>query len=130
MQYASRIKVLIINNVKGLQMNRIILLKFSLLYLIFLISSANTQTVSTSSELINKCEDLISKKMKSDNIIGVSAAIIVDDSIIWEKGFGYADKDNKVPMTINTAVNIASITKTFTALAIMQLQEKGLIDIN
>jgi CubicO group peptidase (beta-lactamase class C family) len=130
MQYASRIKVLIINNVKGLQINGVTMLKFSLMCLIFLISSANTQTVSTSSELVNKCEDLISRKMKSDNIIGVSAAIIVDDSIIWKKGFGYADKENRVPMTINTVVNTASVTKTFTALAIMQLQEKGLIDIN
>jgi CubicO group peptidase (beta-lactamase class C family) len=50
--------------------------------------------------------------------------------LIWEKGFGYADKDNNIPMTINTVVNIASATKTFTALAIMQLQEKGLLDIN
>ena len=118
------------NGPKTFEMNTSTLLRISILTLIFLTGRANAQTVSTSSELIRQCEDLIIRKMKSDNIIGVSAAIIVDDSIIWENAFGYADKDKGVPMTIHTAVNIASATKTFTALAIMQLQEKGLIDIN
>ncbi len=101
-----------------------------ILYLIFLTPSINAQNNDNYSELIKECEDLIIKKMESDQIIGVSAAIIVNDSVIWKKGVGYADKDNNIPMTINTVVNIASATKTFTALAIVQLQEKGLLDIN
>jgi CubicO group peptidase (beta-lactamase class C family) len=99
-------------------------------YLIFRITCIHAQDNNNYSGLIKECEDLILKKMESDNIIGVSAAIIVDGSVMWENGFGYADKENKVPMTVNTVVNIASATKTFTALAIMQLQGKGLLDIN
>ena len=91
---------------------------------------ANAQSTGIHSEWIRECEKLISSSMESGKIIGVSAAIILNDSVIWKKGFGYADKDNEVPMTVNTVVNIASVTKTFTALAIMQLQEKGLLDIN
>ena len=68
--------------------------------------------------------------MESDHIVGVSAAIIINDSVIWKNGFGYSDKENNLPMSVSTVVNIASATKTFTALAIMQLQEKGLLDIN
>ncbi len=102
----------------------------SVLYLIFLINGANAQSNYNYPELIKDCEDLINKKMKSDQLIGVSAAIIINDSVVWKKGFGYADKENRVPMTENTVVNIASVTKTFTALAIMQLREKGLLDIN
>jgi len=101
-----------------------------LLYLIFLIISINAQNNNNYSELIKECEDFIIQKMESDNIVGVSAAIIIDGSVIWKNGFGYADKENKVPMTVNTVVSIASVTKTFTALALMQLHEKGLIDIN
>ena len=101
-----------------------------ILYLIFLTITINAQNNNNYSELIKECEDFIIQKMESDNIVGVSAAIIIDGSVIWSNGFGYADKENKVPMTVNTVVNIGSITKTFTALALMQLQEKGLLNIN
>jgi CubicO group peptidase (beta-lactamase class C family) len=101
-----------------------------LLNLLFVLCNINAQDKSDYSELIKESEELIRKKMESDQIIGVSAAIMVNDSVIWNKGFGYADKDNNIPMTENTVVNIASATKTFTVLAIMQLQEKGIIDIN
>jgi CubicO group peptidase (beta-lactamase class C family) len=102
---------------------------FSLVFLTFPMPIVNAQNVNSYPELIKECEDLIVKKMESDNIIGVSAAIIINDPVIWKKGFGYADKENKIPMSENTVVSIASATKTFTALAIMQLQEKGLLDI-
>jgi CubicO group peptidase (beta-lactamase class C family) len=102
---------------------------FSSVFLTFPMIIVNAQNVNSNPELIKECEELIIKKMESDNIIGVSAAIIINDSVIWKKGFGYADKDNNIPMNENTVVSIASATKTFTALAIKQLQEKGLLDI-
>jgi len=87
------------------------------------------QTNNIENQLIQECEELIVKKMEQDRIVGVSAAIVLNDSIIWKKGFGYADKEAQIPMTEKTVVNIGSVTKTFTALAIMQLHEKGLINI-
>jgi CubicO group peptidase (beta-lactamase class C family) len=101
-----------------------------ILFMIFPVISIDAQSNHNYSELIKESEDVIKQKMESDNIIGVSAAIIVDGAVIWKNGFGYADKENNIPMTVNTVVNIASATKTFTALAVMQLQEKGLVDIN
>jgi CubicO group peptidase (beta-lactamase class C family) len=112
-------------------MRRNIIFKlFSVLFLIFAMIILNAQDFNIYPKLIKESEDLINKKMESDNIIGVSAAIIINDSTIWKRGFGYADKDNNIQMTENTVLNIASATKTFTALAVMQLQEKGLLDIN
>ncbi len=107
-------------------MNSLILM----LLIVFQSISTKAQVNNEHSELKKEFEDFIIKSMNSDNIVGVSAAIIINDSVILKKGFGYADKDSKIPMTENTVVNIASATKTFTALAIMQLQEKGLLDIN
>jgi CubicO group peptidase (beta-lactamase class C family) len=107
--------------------------KFTLLLILWLTTSTLSiiaQTNNSNAELIKEFENLLLKKMESDNIVGVSTAILINDSVILKKGFGYADKDSKIPMTENTVVNIASATKTFTALAIMQLQEKGLLDIN
>jgi len=102
----------------------------SISFLVLLTGILKAQNDYIYTELIQSSDDLISKKMASDQIVGVSAAIIFNDSVIWKKGFGYADKENKKPMSENTVVNIASATKTFTALAIMQLQEKGLLNIN
>ncbi len=92
--------------------------------------SIKAQNSINYSELNKECEDFIIKSMESNNIVGVSAAIIINDTVIWKNGFGYADIEEKVPMTVNTIVNIASVTKTFTALSVMQLQEKGLLEIN
>lgn len=68
--------------------------------------------------------------MASDHIVGLSTAVILDGKVIWQQGFGYADRENKIAMTPQTVVNIGSITKTFTALALMQLNEQGKLDIN
>ena len=108
------------------QMNKLVVI------LLMVISSitSKAQVNHEFSELIRESEDMIIKRMNSDNLIGVSAAIIINDSVVLKKSYGYADKDNNIPMTENTVVNIASVTKTFTALAVMQLHEKGLLDIN
>ncbi|WP_353718705.1 serine hydrolase domain-containing protein [Dyadobacter sp. 676] len=79
--------------------------------------------------LIAKSEEYFAEKLKTDKIVGLSAAIIMDGKVVWKEGFGYSDRQTKVPMTVNTVVNIGSVTKTFTALSVMQLEERGLLDI-
>lgn len=53
---------------------------------------------------------------------GFSVAIAMNDRVLFEKGYGYADLANKIPFTPQTINCVASISKTFVALAIMQLQ--------
>ncbi len=72
----------------------------------------------------------IEKKMKTYNIIGVSVALVDDDKTIWSKGFGYADIDNNISTTSDTIFEVGSISKLFTATAIMQLVEQGKIDLD
>jgi len=88
------------------------------------------EKISSYSDLIEDCRALIKHEIEQGKYVGVSAALILGDSITWKEGFGYADKDKKIPMTTQTNLSIGSATKPFTALAIMQMQEKGLIDIN
>lgn len=52
------------------------------------------------------------------------------DSIIHHAAYGYFDVENKVPNTVTTQFLIGSLTKSFVAIAIMQLVEKGMIDLN
>jgi len=63
-------------------------------------------------------------------IPGLSAAIVKDQKLIWAKGFGYADLENKVPATPDTLFHLASVTKTFASMLIMQLVEQGKLDLD
>ncbi len=56
---------------------------------------------------------------------GVAAGIVYDGELIWGEGFGYADIETKKPVTLDTRFRIASISKTFTAVAILQLRDAG-----
>lgn len=61
-----------------------------------------------------------------------SGAVLVahDDVVLLSKGYGRADYGAAIPNTSRTKFRIGSVTKPFTALAIMQLQERGLLDVH
>ncbi|MEM5776035.1 MAG: serine hydrolase domain-containing protein [Anaerolineaceae bacterium] len=63
--------------------------------------------------------------MQANRIVGLAACRVQDGDIVWENGFGYADLAAQHPMTPDTLLNIASVSKTFTTTALMQLWEKG-----
>jgi CubicO group peptidase (beta-lactamase class C family) len=63
-------------------------------------------------------------------IPGMSAAVVKDQKIIWSKGFGFADYENRVPATEHTPYRIASLTKTFASTLVMQLVEQGKISLD
>lgn len=52
------------------------------------------------------------------------------DSVFFEKAYGYSSIEYKVENDVNTLFNIASITKTMTAVAALQLADKGLLDLD
>lgn len=59
-----------------------------------------------------------------------SAAIVKDQKVIWAKGFGYANVENKIPATEHTAYHLASLTKTFASTILMQLVQEGKIKLD
>lgn len=69
-------------------------------------------------------------KIKYDRIPGLSVGIVHNGKLVYQKGFGYADIRSKIPATPKTCYRIASISKTFTAVVIMQLVEQGKINLN
>ncbi|OAI48125.1 hypothetical protein AYO44_08005 [Planctomycetaceae bacterium SCGC AG-212-F19] len=56
---------------------------------------------------------------------GLSIAVVHDQDLVWAKGFGFADVEKKIPAAPGTIYRIASISKLFTAVAIMQLRDQG-----
>ena len=63
-------------------------------------------------------------------IPGLCGAVVRDREVIWTKGYGYADLENKVAATPDTNFRIASLTKTFASALLMQLVEQGKIDLD
>ncbi len=63
-------------------------------------------------------------------IPGFSVSIVKNDKIVFAEGFGYADLKNKTPFTTKTINGIASISKTFIGLSIMQLVDKGKLSLD
>jgi len=93
------------------------------------IQSASTQQSENYAEEIKIFEAFLQKQMAVDRIPGLSIGFMKDD-FIWAKGFGYADMENKTPATEKSAYRLASNTKSMTAVAVLQLVEKGRIDLD
>jgi D-alanyl-D-alanine carboxypeptidase len=67
----------------------------------------------------------VTAEFAKDGIGGVSVGVVSGASLIWSKHYGYADMEDKEVPTNDTAYRIGSITKQFTALAMLQLVEQG-----
>ncbi len=88
------------------------------------------QTTIARNEMIENIKTFIKKEMSKNKIYGLSVAVVDPNGIVLSEGFGMADKENNIEADRATLFPIASVTKTFTGTAVMQLVEKGLIDLD
>lgn len=68
--------------------------------------------------------------LKGKEAPGIAVLVARDGNVLYRKGFGHADIKNKIPATPDTKFRIGSVTKQFTAAAILKLQEKNLLSVN
>jgi CubicO group peptidase (beta-lactamase class C family) len=68
---------------------------------------------------------IIESAMQSRHLAGVALGIVRDGQLVHARGYGHADIDSGRPVTTETVFRIASISKTFTAVALMQLWEQN-----
>lgn len=74
-------------------------------------------------------DSFIQKEMDATNLPGLALAIVHDDEVIYLKGYGIADTAGN-PVTPQTPFMLASLSKSFTALAIMELVEAGKVELD
>ncbi|WP_299439222.1 serine hydrolase domain-containing protein [uncultured Aquimarina sp.] len=74
---------------------------------------------------IQKLEHKLDSIYKNSSISGFGVSVITPDEILFEKGFGYADKAVEKGYTVNTIQNIGSVSKTFIGIALMKAIEQG-----
>lgn len=73
---------------------------------------------------------LVPTQLFRDHIAGAVIVVVKDGKVLLAKGFGYADIETRQPITPATVCRPGSISKLFTAIAVMQLVEKGKIDLD
>ena len=78
------------------------------------------------SELAAKLNDFVTE----NRLPGATAAVVQADGLAWIAGTGFADQDTRQPSQPDTLYRIASITKTFTGTAVMQLRDAGRLDLD
>lgn len=87
----------------------------------------NTAIVNDSIPELQRLDASVDSFRKFWDIKGLSLAITRHDSLVYAKGYGIADY--KVPMTPGTKMRVASVSKLLTAVAIMKLQDEGLLNL-
>ncbi|MBN1221686.1 MAG: beta-lactamase family protein [Candidatus Aminicenantes bacterium] len=72
----------------------------------------------------------ILETLEKENIPSITVAVARGGKIIWEEGFGWANREKKIKATQETMYSLASISKPFTATGLLVLVERGLVDLN
>ena len=88
-----------------------------------------TNALSAQPEL-HAMDSIMQRYLKRWEIHGAQLAISRHDSLLYARGFGYADKDRKIPMEPSYIMRMASVSKLITATGIMKLRDMGKIRLS
>ena len=107
-------------------------IKASLITLTMLAAAASQaqQRTGLAPDKLDKIEKAVSAQMSRLGIPGLSVAVVTDHKLRWSTGYGLADVENYVPAKASTAYRLGSISKPITASAVMQLVERGKLDLD
>lgn len=108
--------------------NRFIILAALCLF-VFQSASAQNAAVPSVRQITAKNDEYMKSAVEVERFSG-SILVARDGQAIVSKGYGMANVELDMPNTLNTVFRLASITKQFTATAIMMLQERGKLNAN
>ena len=98
--------------------------------LFFTVMTSCNQNQEKKSTFNDEVDALFSEIYSSNNEPGAAVLVMKGDSVIFEKCYGLADMQTKTPITPETNFCIASVSKQFSAVAILQLVEQGLVSLD
>jgi CubicO group peptidase (beta-lactamase class C family) len=97
---------------------------------IFTASSQTKEKKPDYAKRLSGIEKELNQVLADQKAVGYSVAVVYKDKIIYSKGFGYRDLENKKPVTPNTLFAIGSSTKAFTSSILGQLENDGKLKLN
>ena len=83
-----------------------------------------------SDTLTETLDHVLGVEQAAHRLPSISAAVFRDGDVVWQRALGLADVERREPATPDHAYRIGSVTKTFTAVAVLQLREEGVIELD
>ncbi|TCC89066.1 serine hydrolase [Pedobacter frigiditerrae] len=108
-------------------------MKFPILFLVcsfITITSFSQVKKAEISDQLPGIDSVLNKVLKDQHIAGFAVAVVKGNEVIYSKGFGYRDIENKKPVTPNTLFAIGSSTKAFTASLLGLLEKNGKLKLD
>lgn len=91
-------------------------------------TAGDVQPTASYAEVAAELEAMIEREREQKGLRAVSIALVDGDDVVWARGFG--DQTEGVPATAETVYRVGSVSKMFTDIAVMQLLERGDLDID
>jgi CubicO group peptidase (beta-lactamase class C family) len=88
------------------------------------------QNTSLPTETIARFEGIVDRLMRDLKTPGLSALILKDQQIVWERGFGFADVEAKLEATPDTVYGLASVTKALASVVFFRSLENGCVGLD
>lgn len=83
-----------------------------------------------SAEELDRIDSYIQDRKQHFKAPGLYVAVLKEGEVVFQKGYGYANVKEKTPITPETSFELGSTSKAFTALGILTLRDKGLVELN
>jgi len=98
--------------------------------LTLLIVSTSFAQFTTFQKAIADFDATVAQGVAEDGAGALSLAVFIGNEIVWSRGYGWADIENRIAATEFTIGRVGSISKSFTAVAMVQLAERGIIALD
>ncbi|MDR7555847.1 MAG: serine hydrolase [Armatimonadota bacterium] len=79
---------------------------------------------------LDQLDRFIQQRLAETHLPGLSLALVAGGRLVYARGYGFRDLERGRPMTPDTLVGVGSLTKSFTCLALLQLQERGALSVD
>jgi CubicO group peptidase (beta-lactamase class C family) len=94
------------------------------------VSATGTKLSTQSTSLYPQVEEYIQQQMEADNIPGMAVVVVQGHEVIYLNGFGVVSLDTQQTVTPQTIFDLASVSKSFTALGVLLLRDEGLVELD
>lgn len=111
-------------------MSRFKIISIFLALTIILFSARPALAKTSHDELESFFDSYLTEQMQTHHIPGAVVSVVKDGAVVFAKGYGYADIEKQTLFDENTLLTVASLGKAFTAVGVLQLSERGMIDLH
>jgi CubicO group peptidase (beta-lactamase class C family) len=72
----------------------------------------------------------LTMQVVGDSVGGIAAGIVVDGDLVWARGFGWSNRERRIPMAPSAVSRTGSISKSVTAMVLMRLVDGGIVALD